>query len=125
MVQVNSLSRGVNWIERVEKDNENQVMLKKKQLEIRVIEKGQLLIKRVEKEIIEKIQKLETKDNKVIKTVEEIKKARVKVLRNNKQQIENKLVLKKKKVYILKNKSLRLKIIQLHHNIPITRYKRQ
>jgi len=84
MVQVNSLSREVNWIERVEKDNENQVMLKKKWLEIRVIEKGQLLIKRVEKKIIEKIKKLETKDNKVIKTVEEIKKARVKVLRNNK-----------------------------------------
>jgi len=42
------------------------------------------LIKRVEKEIIEKIQKLETKDDKVIKTMEEIKKARVKVLRNNK-----------------------------------------
>ena len=125
MVQVNSLSRGVNWIERVEKDNENQVMLKKKWLEIRVIEKGQLLIKRVEKEIIEKIKKLETKDDKVIKTVEEIKKARVKVLRNNKQQIENKLVLKKEKVCILKNKSLRLKIIQLYHNIPIARYKRQ
>ena len=47
----------------------------------------------------------------------------VKVLRNNKQQIEDKLMLKKKKIYISKNKSLRLKIIQLHYNILIAEYK--
>jgi len=39
----------------VERDNENQVMLKKEWLEIRVMEKGQLLIKEVGEEIIEKI----------------------------------------------------------------------
>jgi len=44
MEQVDSLSRKTNWIEGVERDNENQVMLKKKWLEIKVIEKGQLLI---------------------------------------------------------------------------------
>ena len=59
-------------------------MLKKKWLEIRVMEKEQLLIERAKEEIIKKIKKLEAKDDEVIKTVEEIKKDRVKVLRNKK-----------------------------------------
>ena len=37
---VDSLSRRANWAKRVERDSKNQVMLKKKWLEIRVIEKG-------------------------------------------------------------------------------------
>jgi len=36
---------------------------------------------------------LEAKDNKVIKVVEEMKKAEVKVLRNKKGQIENDLII--------------------------------
>ena len=48
-----------------------------------------------------------------------MKKAGVKVLRNNKWQIEDKLVLKEEKVYVLKDESLRLEIIQLHHDMPI------
>jgi len=58
-------------------------------------------------------------DNKVVKVVEEIKKTRAKVLRNNEWQIENKLVLKEGKVYVLKDESLRLEIIWLHHDMPI------
>jgi len=84
MERVDSLNRRADWAEEVEKDKENQVMLKKEWLEIRAIEKGWLLIKRAEEEIIKKIKKLEVKDDKVIKTVEEIKKARVKILRNKK-----------------------------------------
>jgi len=57
-------------------------MLKKKWLEIRAMEKRQLLIERTEEEIFEKIKKLEVKNNEVIRVVEEMKKARVKVLRN-------------------------------------------
>ena len=58
-------------------------MLKKEWLEIRVMEKGQLLIEEVKEEIIEKIKRLEAKDNKVVKIVEEMKNVGVKVLRNN------------------------------------------
>jgi len=74
-------------------------------LEIRVIEKRQLLIEEVKEEIIGKIKKSK------VKVVEEIKKAGIKVLRNNEWQIEDELVLKEEKVYILKDKSLRLEII--------------
>ena len=34
-------------------------------------------------------------------------------------------MLKKGKVYVPKNKSLRLEVIQLHHNMPTVGYKRQ
>jgi len=100
-------------------------MLKRKWLKIRVMEKGQLLIKGTEKEIIEKIKKLEAKNNKVIKVVEEIKKARVKILRNEKWYIENDLVLKEGKVYVPKDDKLRLEIIWLHHNILIVGHREQ
>jgi len=82
MGRANSLSRRVDWAERVERDNENQVMLKREWLEIRVVEKEQLLIEEAEEEIIEKIKKSEAKNNEVRKAVEEMKKAGVKVLIN-------------------------------------------
>ena len=122
MGRADSLSRRADQTKRVERDNENQVILKKEWLEIRAIEKGQLLIEEAEEEIVEKIKKSEVKDNKV---VEEMKRAGVKVLRNDKQQIEDELVLKKEKMYIPKDVSLRLEIIQLHHDAPIVGYRRQ
>ena len=58
MRQVDSLSRRTDQIEREEKYNKNQVMLKKEWLEIRAMEKRQLLIKEAEEEIMKKIIKL-------------------------------------------------------------------
>ena len=74
MDRADSLSKRVNWAEGIERDNKNQVMLKKEWLEIRVIEKEQLLIEEAKKEII-----------------------KVKVLINNRWQIEDKLMLKERK----------------------------
>jgi len=42
------------------------------------------LIKEAEEDIIERIKKLEVKDDEVVKTIEKIKKAKVKMLRNKK-----------------------------------------
>ena len=78
MQQADILSKRADQIEGVERDNKNQVMLKKKWLEIRAMKKRQLLIERAEEEIIKKIKKSEAKDDKVVKVVEEMKKARVK-----------------------------------------------
>ena len=102
----------------IENDNGNQAMLKKEWLKIRVIERRQLLIKGAEK-IIEKIKKLETKNNKVVKVVEEIKKVGVKMLRDDELQIKNELVLKERKMYVPKNENLKLEIIWLYHDILI------
>ena len=47
-----------------------------------------------------------------------MKKTGVKVLKGDEWWIEGKLVLKEEKVYVPKNEKLRVKIIQLHHNMP-------
>ena len=54
-----------------------------------------------------------------------MKKIGFKVLREDKWQIEKDLVLKKKKAYILKNKELRVEIIQLYYNILVVEYKKR
>jgi len=74
------------------------------------------LIEGAEEEIIEKIKRSEAKNDKVVKAVEEMKKAEIKVLRNDKWQIKDKLALKERKMYVLRDKELRLEIIWLHHN---------
>ena len=51
-----------------------------------------------------------------------MKKAGVKVLRRDEWQIERDLVLKKEKVYVLKDKKLRVKIIWLHHDISVAKH---
>ena len=81
--KVDNLSRRADWAKEVERDNENQIILKKKWLEIRAMEKVQLLIEEAEEEIIEKIKKSEAKNDEIVKVVEEIKKTGVKVLRND------------------------------------------
>jgi len=58
-----------------------------------------------------------------VKVVEKMKKAGVKVLRNNEWQIKDKLM--KEKVYVLKNESLRLEIIWLHYDMLIVKYREQ
>ena len=116
MGRADSLSRRVDWAEEVERDNENQIMLKKEWLEIRAMEQ---LVEEPEREIMKRIKEARDKDEEVIKAVEKIKKAGVKVLRNDEWQIEEGLVLKEGKIYVLKDEKLRVEIIWLHHNMPI------
>ena len=52
-----------------------------------------------------------------------MKKVRVKVLREDKWQIEGNLVLKKRKVYMPKNEELRVEIIQLYHDVLVVEYR--
>jgi len=80
------------------------------------------LIEGVEEDIIEKIKKSEARDNEVIKAMEEMKKAGVKVLRNEEWQIKNDLVLKEGKIYVPRDEKLKLEIIWLHHNTLIAEY---
>ena len=60
---------------------------------------------------MKKSKKLEMKNNEVVKVVEEIKKVGVRVLRDDELQIKNELVLKERKMYVLKNRNLKLEII--------------
>ena len=103
----------------VEKYNENQTLIKIQQ----ICSLAEVIIEGLEVNIIEKIEIAKGKDKKVVRVVEEIKKVEVKVLKEDKQQIEKKLVLKEEKVYVSKNEELRTEIIQLHYNILIAGYK--
>jgi len=67
--------------------------------------------KRTRNRAIRKIKETREKDEKVVKVVEEIKRAEIKALRENKWKIRENLVLKKEKIYILKDKKLRLEVI--------------
>ena len=70
-------------------------------------------------DILERIQKLKIKDNEVVKAVEEIEKIGVKILRDKKWREEDRLILKKRKVYIPEEEGLRTEVIWLHHNMPV------
>jgi len=55
----------------------------------------------------------------VIKAVEEMKWAGVKMLRDEEWWQEDGLMLKKRKVYVPKNEKLRVEVIRLHHDTPV------
>ena len=76
-------------------------------------------------DILEKIKIARSKNEEVVRVVEEMKNTEVKVLRGEKWQIEEDLVLKEEKVYMSKNKVLRVEMIQLHHDILVAGYGRK
>ncbi len=78
----------------------------------------EVVIEGPEVEIIKKIKKARSKDEEVVRIVEEMKKAKVKAIQGEEQQIKGDLVLKKGKIYVLKDEELRAEIIWLHHDVP-------
>ena len=67
-------------------------------------------------DLLKKVRKSKARDDEVIKAVEEIKQAEVKMLRNEKWKEKDGLMLKERKVYVPKDKELRTEIIWLHHD---------
>jgi len=77
MRKADGLSRQLDWKVGVEKDNDNQVFIKDNwihSLEEVVIEESEV-------DIVEKIKKARSKDEEVVRIVEEMKKVKVKELR--------------------------------------------
>ena len=115
MGKADGLSRRLDWKIGVDKDNENQIIIKDSWLHR--LEK--VIIEGLEVEILEKIKKTRSKDKKVVRIVEKMKKAGVKVIQGEEWKMEEELVLKKGKVYVLKDEELRTEIIWLHHDVPM------
>ena len=65
---------------KVEKDNEEQTLVKKEWLEVKRIQVIEVIIEEVD--LLDKVRKCEVRDDEVIKVVEEMKQARVKMLRD-------------------------------------------
>ena len=97
-------------------------MVKEEWLEVRAMEQ---LIEGLEQEIVKKIKEVRNKNEEVIKAVEEMKKAGVKMLRDEEWQIEERLVLQEGRVYVPKDEKLRVEIIWLHHDTLIAGHRRQ
>ena len=117
MDKADRLSRRPDWEVRVEKDNEEQVLVKKEWLEAKRVRIAEIIIEGVN--LLDKVKKCEVRDDEVVKVVEEMKQAGVKMLRDEEWYQEDSLMLKKEKVYVPKDKKLRAEVIRLHHDISV------
>ena len=79
MGKVDGLSKKLDWKVRVERDNKNQKLIKEEWIR-GIIE---IVVKELEIMLVEKIKRVREKDKKVVKVVENMKKARVKALRGD------------------------------------------
>jgi len=113
MEKTNELSRQLDWKVGVENNNNNQVFIK----DCWLCSMQKVVIEESEVDILEKIKKARSKDEEIVRVVEEMKRVGVRVLQENKWQIEKDLVFKEGKIYVPKDRELRAEIIQLHHNI--------
>ena len=68
------------------------------------------------------VRQLRVKDNEVVKAMEEMKQARVKMLRDEKQREVDSIMYKEGKVYVSKDNVLRMEIIRLHYDTPVGGY---
>ena len=68
-------------------------------------------------DLLEEVRKSKVKDNKVVKAVEEMKQAGVKMLRNKEWKEVDGIMYKEGKVYVPKDDRLRAEIIRLHYDM--------
>jgi len=95
----------------MERDNEDQMLIKPEWVRATetLVEEGNLR---------ERIKKVQEEDERVVKAVEELKKAGVKTLRDKEWEIEDEVVLKEGRIYVPEGE-LRGEVIQLHHDTPV------
>jgi len=117
MEKVDSLSRRLDWEVGVEKDNEDKMLVKPEWLEARRIEKVEVIVEGID--LLQKVRESKVKDDKVVKAVEEMKKAGIKMLRDEEWREVDSIMYKEGKVYIPKDDKLRAEIIRLHHDMPV------
>ena len=117
MGKVNSLSRRPDWEVGVEKNNEDETMIKPEWLEVRKTEVVEIIVDRVD--LLEEVRKSKVKDDEVVKAVEEMKRAGVKMLRDKEWRKVDGIIYKEGKVYVPKDEKLRAEIIRLYHDTPI------
>jgi len=80
MGKADSLSKRPDWEIKVEKDNEDETLVKPEWLEVRRTEAVEIIVDGVD--LLEEVRKSKVKDDKVVKVVEEMKQAGVKILRD-------------------------------------------
>jgi len=117
MEKADSLSRRLDWEIGVKKNNKDETLVKPEWLKVRKTEAIEIIVDRVD--LLEEVRKSKVKDNKVVKVVEEMKWAGVKMLRDEEWREVDSIMYKEEKVYVPKDKKLRAEIIRLHYDTPI------
>ena len=77
------------------------------------IRKAETIIE--EENLKERIRKVQEEDKKVVKAIEKLKKAEIKMLRDEEWEVEDGIVIKERRIYMPEG-DLRREIIQLHYN---------
>jgi len=93
----------------VEKDNEDETLVKPEWLKVRRAEMVEIIVDRVD--LLEEVRKSKVKDDKVVKAVEEMKWAGVKMLRDEEWREVDSIMYKEGKVYVPKDERLRAEIV--------------
>jgi len=91
MGKADGLSRRPNWQEGVEKDNEDQKLIKPEW-----IRGAETMIK--EGDLKKRIKRIQEGDERVVKAVEELKRAGIKMLKDKEWEIENGIVTKEGRI---------------------------
>ena len=118
MGKADSLSRRPDWEVGVEKDNENKILVKPEWLEVRKTETVEIIVDGVD--LLEEVRKSKIKNDEVIKAVEEIKRAGVKILRDEEWREVDSIMYKEGK-----DDKFRAEIIRLHHDMPVEEHRGQ
>jgi len=93
MGKADGLSGRLDWQEGVERDNQDQTLIK-----LEWIRGAETIVK--EGNLRDRIKAAQKGDEKVVKAVEELKKAGVKTLRDEEWEIEDGVVLKEGRIYV-------------------------
>ena len=112
--KVDGLSRRPDWQEGVEQDNEDQKLIKPEWIRRAetIIEEGNLK---------ERIKRAQEGDEKIVKVVEEMKKTRIKTLKDKEQKIEDRIVIKKGKIYVPEGELRDIMLSQQYVTISVNR----
>jgi len=84
---------------------------------VRKTEVVEIIVDRVD--LLEEVRKSGVKDGEVVKAVEEMKQAGVKMLRDEEWREVDGIMYKEGKVYVPKDDKLRAEIIRLHYDMPV------
>jgi len=92
-------------------------LVKPEWLEVRRMETVEIIVDGVD--LLEEVRKSKIKDDEIVKAVEEMKRAGVKMLRDEEWREVDDVMYKEEKVYVPKDDKLRAEIIRLHHDTPV------
>jgi len=93
MEKADRLSRRPDWQKGVEKDNEDQKLIKPEW-----IRGAETIIE--EENLKERIKRVQEGNERIVKVVEELKRAGIKTLKNEEWEIEDGIVMKEEKIYV-------------------------